>query len=153
LSVETLPLTDLGSAAAAVVEKKKPRIIRHEDGVYFGLSDEAYFADDALGYTDHKRLLLSGAEYWYYSLRNPHRPEDDETRARRNGHAFHTCILFGLEEFKRRYVCELSRDDYPDALVTVDDIKRELRKIGASVSGTKSDLIARLKGLSTRFTI
>lgn len=153
MSVSTLPVTDLGSAAAAVVEKAKPRIIRHPDGVYFGLSEESYFADDALGSTDLKRLLLSGAEYWYYSLHNPHRPEDEETRARRNGHAFHTCILFGQEEFERQYVCELSKEDFPDALVTIDDLKRELRKIGGGVSGTKAELIARLNGMSSRFQV
>jgi PDDEXK-like domain of unknown function (DUF3799) len=153
LSIETLPLTALGAAAAAVVEKAKPKIIRHPDGVYFGLSEEAYFADDALGSTDLKRLLLSGAEYWFYSLHNPHRPEDDETRARRNGHAVHTCILFGREAFDEQYVCELLKEDYPDALVTADDIKRELRKIGGAVSGAKADLIARLKGMSSKFVI
>jgi hypothetical protein len=119
-------------------------IIRHEDGVYFGLSETSYFSDDALGSTDIKRLLLSGAEYWYHSLRNPHRPNED-TRARRNGRAIHTCILFGRETFDKQYTCELSKDDYPDALVTVDDIKRELRAVGCTVSGSKNELTARLR--------
>jgi hypothetical protein len=120
------------------------RTIRHEDGTYFNLSESSYYADDALGSSDLKRLTISGADYWYYSLLNPERP-DDETRARRNGTALHCCVLFGSDEFHRRYICEVSKADYPEALVTVDDIKRELRANGGTVSGSKGELTARLR--------
>lgn len=128
-------------------------IIRHEPGIYFNLPDDEYFADDALGYSDLKRLLISGADYWYSSSRNPKRPDDEDTKARLNGHALHTCILFGREAFDQGYDCAIDKADFPDALITADDLKSALRMIGLSPSGTKPELIARLKNSSTRFTI
>lgn len=153
MSLETFPLTTLGAAAETVVQRVKPKqIIRHEPGLYFGLPEEAYFADDALGSTDLKRLLISPADFWDGSLWNPCR-EDAATRYKTRGTALHTHILIGEEAFHQRYARALDKDDHPDALITADDLKRALREIGGAVSGTKDVLIERLTNLSTRFKI
>ena len=34
-----------------------------EDGIYFGLPEEQYHDDPALGYTDHKALLVNAVQW------------------------------------------------------------------------------------------
>lgn len=152
MTIETLPLTSLGAAAAAVVEQAKPRIIHHEPGVYFGLPDDDYFRDPALGSTDIKRLLISPADYWGESLYNPQR-EQETSRYLERGHGIHAHVLFGPEFFARHYERKLQRKDFPNALATIEDLRGALRKIEMAVSGKKEELIARVKSSSTRFQI
>lgn len=164
MTIKTLPLTDLGSAAAAVVENlpvtppsltsvvEAARIVKHEPGVYFGLPDAEYFKDPALGSTDIKRLIISPADYWGGSLYNPHR-EQESSRYLDRGHGIHAYVLFGHEFFERHYERQIQKSDFPDALVTIDDLRRALRQIEMAVSGKKEELIARIKSSSTRFQI
>jgi hypothetical protein len=154
MSLETLPLTTLGAAAAAAIEGLKPRreIIQHEPGVYLDMPDEEYHADDALGSTDIRHLVISGSDYWWRSKYNPFR-DKEETKAQRNGHALHHRVLFGEAEFHRRYARKLVRDEHPDALVTADDLKRALSSIGGDTKGLKAELAARLLNMSTRFRV
>jgi len=74
------------------------------DGIYFGLSDEAYHADLALGSTGLKKLLSSPPDYWWQSPMNPlHEPEESDTPSKRFGKALHRCVLEGQHLFVSEY--------------------------------------------------
>ena len=62
-------------------------------GVYLGIPNDTYHADVAVSSTGIKRLLKSTYKYWWYTPMNPKRPEDEETKATKFGHAYHTLIL------------------------------------------------------------
>lgn len=74
-----------------------------ETGIYFGMTDDRYHADPALGSTDLRRLLRSAPDFWWHSKFNPMRPVDTETPAKIFGHAVHTCVLEGREKFEAKY--------------------------------------------------
>lgn len=148
----TAPLTSLGAAAAAAIQHVKPRIIKHEPGVYFGLPDDDYFRDPALGSTDIKKLLISPADYWCESLYNERR-NPKATRYLDRGHGIHAMVLFGEAYFDKSFARKIQRDDYPDALVTMADMKAALKAVGLSTSGKKEDLAARLRENAPRFVL
>jgi len=131
---------------------KRREIIRHDPGVYVGLSDEAHHADDALGSTDIRHLCISGSDYWWRSKYNPLRDEE-ETKAQTNGHALHHRVLFGEEEFLRRYLRKPVKAEHPGVLSTADEIKGALKMLGLSTSGLKPELTQRLLRSSTRFNV
>jgi hypothetical protein len=90
--------------AAAVMENiaQKKRVI--EPGVYFGMQEEVYHADPALGSGDMKRLSYSPADYWFNSPLNPMKePEDKVKPAFVFGRAVHVNVLEGREKFERMY--------------------------------------------------
>jgi hypothetical protein len=128
------------------------KVRHHEPGVYIGLPDESYFQDPALGSSDIKRLLVSAPDYWDGSLYNPKR-QPDGSRYLDRGHGLHALLLMGETFFRDRYVRRIQKEDYPAALITMDDLKKALRDVGGAVSGRKEELIARLKEFSTRYTI
>lgn len=80
-----------------------------EDGVYFGLGEDEYHGDPALGSTDIRKLLRSAPDYWWSSPLNPLRPADDPTPARTFGRAVHKFVLEGKAAFDRIY----SPTDHP----------------------------------------
>jgi hypothetical protein len=105
----------------------------HEDGVYFGLDEQAYRDDPALGYTDHKKLVVNPARWQFERLRElrtdlglPPPPEDDANKAKRSMKAFGTAldilVLDGKDAFERRY-CEAL--DPPDDMPGTCDQLRE----------------------------
>jgi len=103
VTISTLPLTDLGSAAAAVVDKlAQDREQVFQDGVYFGLPEDAYHADPALGSTSLKQLATNPCAFWFDSPLNPNR-EDKDTPSKFFGTAMHKCVLEGREAFEARY--------------------------------------------------
>ena len=62
-----------------------------------------------------------------------------------NGKAYHKRILEGREAFDSCYAEELDKAEYPNALVTTDDLKARLKQIGQPVGGNKPTLIERLQ--------
>jgi hypothetical protein len=104
MSIETLPLTDLGSAAAKMVEMlAESRQVIHAPGIYFGLDESEYHRDPALGSTNKKALLGDPSAYWWNSPLNPTREEREETPAQIRGHAVHKFVLEGRGAFERAY--------------------------------------------------
>lgn len=77
--------------------------VEHAPGVYFGLADDVYHADAALGSTDIKTLAFSPADYWFRSPLNPDREENDSTPAQIFGSAVHKLVLEGRQAFEGRY--------------------------------------------------
>jgi hypothetical protein len=73
-----------------------------EDGVYFGLPEDAYHADPALGSTSLKKLASNPCAFWYESPFNPGK-KDTDTPSKFFGRAMHTCVLEGRAKFESSY--------------------------------------------------
>jgi hypothetical protein len=74
-------------------------------GIYFGMPNEAYHADPALGSTNLRKLANNPSDYWYESPLNPHRDIEKVTPARVRGAAMHTLVLEGEPAFDKLYLC------------------------------------------------
>jgi len=112
-------------------------------GVYFDMPDTEYHKVPALSNSGIKNLLISPMDFWARSWMNP-RYEHPETSAMTLGTAYHKRILEGKKAFDDIYMPDISADDYPDALRTVEEIKIELKKHGLKTTGKKSELTIRL---------
>jgi ABC-type transporter lipoprotein component MlaA len=101
-------------------------------GIHFGLNEDLYHADPALGSTD-LRSLRRGAKLQI------------ETKATIVGTAMHVCVLEGIEKFRRLYVRR--PDDKEDATssdksATTRAANAAAAKVGRiSLHGTEYDLI------------
>lgn len=82
-------------------EKAAPKI--HADGIYFGLDEDIYHADPAIGSSSMKALEQTPEDYWYYSPHNPSRPKDVPTASQLFGKAVHKFVLEGREAFDACY--------------------------------------------------
>ncbi|AEP08924.1 hypothetical protein MICA_587 [Micavibrio aeruginosavorus ARL-13] len=125
---------------------KAPQIdtgMLHEPGIYFGMPDDEYHAIPAFSTSGTKELLVSPMDFWTQSWMNPQRVDKD-TQAKIEGRAYHARILEGKEVFFLRYVESFDESLHPNALDTVDDIKKELKSLGQKVTGKKDELIERL---------
>ena len=103
MSIETLPLTSIGDAAAAVVENIKPKREPFAPGIYFGLEEACYHADAAIGSTGMKKLADNPPAYWWDSPHNTMREDDTDTPARLFGRAVHKFVLEGRAAFEDAY--------------------------------------------------
>jgi hypothetical protein len=97
------------------------------DGLYFGLDEERYHADPALGSTDVKRLRTSGPDYWWFSALNPNRPPHEAKPHQTFGRAVHKLVLEGVEPFTRVYQ---RADDGAEVLRTAEDLAGWLKAHG-----------------------
>ncbi|HEY8066574.1 MAG TPA: PD-(D/E)XK nuclease-like domain-containing protein [Methylosinus sp.] len=109
MTIETFQTTTLGAAAAAVVEGLTPKREPFAPGIYFGLDEEVYHADEALGSTDMRLLARNAREFWWKSKFNPIRDDEDEEETAQSketkivGRAMHAAVLEGHEALKDRY--------------------------------------------------
>jgi hypothetical protein len=103
MTIATFGTTTLGSAAQAVVEGLAPKREPFAPGIYFGLDEDTYHADTALGSTSMKKLAESPPDYWFSSPHNTLRREDSDTPSRIFGRAVHKFVLEGREAFERAY--------------------------------------------------
>lgn len=117
-----------------------------KEGVVFGMAESDYLAVPALSNTGIRNLLVSPLDFWARSWMCPDR-EDERSDEMILGRAYHARILEGRNAFLARYAPMLDKADFPDALVTVEDIKAALATFGAKVGGKKDELIDRLLGL------
>src|SRR5215831_8951386 len=131
----------LNSPQVASEPSLKPR----EPGVYFGLPSADYHADPSLGSSDLKRLLQAPAVYWWHSHMNPERPPSPDSAAKQKGRALHKLVLEGEEAFAAAFATEPQPEAHPGCLVTLDDLKAKCRELGEAVSGTKAELVKRIK--------
>lgn len=118
----------------------------HEDGVYLGLAPEPYQADDALGSDALKTVAHSPPQWWWKSEHNkiePPAPAQKQAHFRL-GTAVHVCLLEGIDVYDACYGLLPTKEQYPEALVTVDDLKDECRDRRMTVSGSKEELSKRL---------
>jgi hypothetical protein len=105
------------------------------DGVYIGLPEEVYFAQDALGSSDLQRLHFEREGWWWSSRNNPDRKRE-ETEALTFGAALHALLLEGLGAYETRFAVEPSKSDYPGLLVSTDELKQALLDEGFDLKGT-----------------
>lgn len=121
----------------------------HADGIYFGLPEDVYHADPALGSTDLKNLLYDPAVYWHESPHNPNRDRSDDTKWKRVGSAVHKYVLEGPEAFGRLYAAE------PDAsaLRTREDMAAWLSIRGVTIkpSARKPELVDAVKRTAAEY--
>lgn len=107
-------------------------------GIAKGLSHEEHIA--ALGYLSSSGLgplLRSPAHYHAYLAR-----ERKSTKAQNIGTAGHSIIL---EKAIDRIAVAPSPEDYPNALKTGDELKARCKQLDLPVSGTKAELVARIR--------
>lgn len=118
-----------------------------DDGIYFGLGEATYHAQNRLSTSGIKNLLVSPMNFWAPSWLNPNRRTDDDESPEWaiKGHAYHCRICEGKAAFNQRYVCEIAPADFPGALVKQDQLKAECKRLGLPVSGTKEALSDRLR--------
>lgn len=112
-----------------------------EPGIYFGMPDDVYHSIHACSATGIKNLSVSSMDYWASSLLNPEREDDTESFARTLGHAYHCRICEGAKEYILRYAPSLEKDDYPDLIVTVADIRKAIDDAGGKPKGTAKDAL------------
>jgi hypothetical protein len=92
----------------------KNRIEPLADGIYLGLSSDAYHADSALGSSNIRDLLKGANVYWHRSPLNPKQKkqiEEDSTKATVYGTAMHCYLLESAATFKEVYVRRPDDDD------------------------------------------
>jgi hypothetical protein len=118
--------------------------IYHEPGIYFGMPEDEYHADWSIGSTDLLRLLVSPVDYYWFSRANPHRRPDRDTPAMLYGKAIHKCVLEGREAFDKLYACK-GPPPREGALITQDDLRKRCEFLGLAKSGTKPQLIERIR--------
>lgn len=111
----------------------------HQPGIYFGLDDDSYHADEALGSTALKEIAIDPVDWQYERLHGT----DEETPYLIFGSALHARALEGRTAFERKFYCEAQKADHPGALVTADHLRSFIRERGGKLSGTKPELIAR----------
>lgn len=104
---------------------------RHAPGIYFGLDEDVYHADPALGSTDLKRLLTSPPDYWWNSWMNPAKPEESDKAHLVFGRAVHKMVLEGEAAFSAAY---RRAPDPATCLVTDDDCVRWISENGAKIA-------------------
>lgn len=115
----------------------------HTPGIYFGMPEAEYHSVLALSKSGIKNMQVSALDFW---VRSPLNPDFERVTsdAMENGTAYHKRIVEGPAAFRLAYAPALDREDYPDALVTAEDIRDELRARGMKVGGNKATLIERL---------
>lgn len=122
-------------------------------GIYFGMSEDDYFAIPALSASGIKNIRMSPLDFWARARwLNPGYEDDNEevdSFVRILGKAYHKRILEGREAFLNCYAPTFDSSAHKGALEGADDIKEALRRHkeqGANVrlSGKKADMIANL---------
>jgi hypothetical protein len=108
-------------------------------GIHAGIPNAAYHGGPGISKSGLDLIHRSPMHYWH-AVNSAN--DNDPTTAQRIGTAFHALVL-EPDEFAAGYVLPF---DAPDgALVTSDDIKERLKSHGLKVSGTKPELISRLR--------
>lgn len=113
-------------------------------GVYADISNDAYHGGEGVS-NSMLSVLREKSPMHLKALRdvaNDNRPAP--TPAQRIGTAFHMLVL-EPELFDESYVLPMVLPE--DALSTIDDLKAALKEAGEKVSGTKPELIERLKAV------
>lgn len=115
-----------------------------EPGIYFDLPESDYHADPAFSASGCKDMLVSPLTYWINSALNPDR-NDNGSDPKDRGKAFHRRILEGRETFYQHYAILPDQADYPNALVSADDLKARCAELDLKKGGSKKDLAERIR--------
>lgn len=113
-----------------------------EPGVYFNMPFDQYLDIRALNSGGIKRLGISETDYCQNSWMNVWGDieEDDDTKAKRDGRAYHKRILEGHAAFYDAYAPAFSLEDTSDVLMTNKDMEQYLSRLGVKgYSGKKTE--------------
>lgn len=135
---------DTPSAATSVPTVPLPARNLLAPGVYFGLAEDIYHADPAIGSGDMRRLVNGAPQYWWQSHLNPDRAPVSSD-AMLWGRAFHKLVLEGTTAFAETFAVEPVAADIPGVLVSQDDLKAYCKLLKVPVSGTKAELAERIR--------
>ena len=116
--------------------------IRFEPGIYFGVPDASYFADESLGSTAQKELVLDPIEFQHARL---YPGEEKESMALKWGHAIHCRALEGRLSLAERFAIAPAVTDYKGALVTMDDLRRHCKLLSLKPGKTKADAVTAIR--------
>lgn len=111
----------------------------HDPGVYFGMPEAEYHADESLSFHGCKDLRVGPLNYWRQSNMNPEREPDEPTPAMELGTAFHKRILEGRSAFEHVYAPRLELRDYPQALDGMTALREHGHTLG--VKGASIDVL------------
>jgi hypothetical protein len=112
------------------------------DGIYFGLPEDEYHADPAIGSSTLANMLVSPLTAWAQSNMNPEREERD-TAAQALGSAFHRRLL-EPDRYAVEYATLPDKDDYPEAIDGGKDLQAKCAELGVAKNGTIADMCARI---------
>jgi hypothetical protein len=116
----------------------------NEPGIYLNLPDPDYRAIPALSNSGAGNLLVSPLTYWHRHI-NPLAPKKADTEFTIFGGAVH-CELLTPNQFGDHYATALRKDDYPSALVTMEDLKTYCEENGLKKTASrKEDIVERIK--------
>jgi hypothetical protein len=104
--------------------------------VYLHLPFEEYVEQDALGGTDKARLWLRREGWWWASPHNPYRGVRKSSPEQAFGTALHAMLLEGPHAYETRFCIKPEPADFPDALTSIEDVKKALREEKVHVSPT-----------------
>ena len=115
-----------------------------QEGVFFGMKAADYHLIPALSSSGIKWLSVSAEDFWARTPWLNPLAESVSTSALSAGKAYHARIVEGPVAFASRFCAQLDKADYPDALVTADDMRNALREAGLKTGGNKDELTDRL---------
>jgi hypothetical protein len=100
-----------------------------------------YHSTLALSNSGMRKLAVSPYRYWFEEI-NPDRQPCEPTPEQKFGTALHCLVLEGEKVFHQRYARMVDESDYPDCLITIDDLRCWLRDKGFTPKGTrKAELV------------
>ena len=106
---------------------EQPEIEQLPDGIYINLDEDHYHAQRRLSSSGISAMMCSEADFWVKSWMNSER-NDDPTDAQLLGRAFHAARL-EPDTFEEKYIRQIDKDDFPDALVTDADVRAQIKEI------------------------
>jgi hypothetical protein len=98
------------------------------DGIYFDLPENTYHALPRLSSSGIANMMISPGTFWAKSWLNPDLESEDKS-FQQIGRAYH-CARFEPDRLRDRFVPELKKEDFPDALLTDAEIKNALKDAG-----------------------
>lgn len=116
----------------------------YEEGIYFDMPEEEYFAIPYFSRSGAEKLLFSQEQYWADSPMNPDHKPMQATPAMELGKAIH-CQLLEPERFSELYAKRPALSDFAHMVIlrTSEEIKSFLASVGEKKTGKKDELIAR----------
>lgn len=113
---------------------------------------EEYSAHPGLSYSGMKDLAVSPLRYWHKWI-NPERQPEEPTPEMKLGTALH-CAVLERNTFEDRYCSEVVVSDYPECLITMDDMRSWMLDRGVTPKGKhKADLISQVQTIDPGMAI
>lgn len=135
-------MNDLTETQRALLTPEQIARFYPEPGVYFNMPFDHYLDIRALNSGGIKDLMISETNYCQNSWMNiwGDLEEDDDTKAKRDGRAYHKRILEGHAAFYDAYAPAFVLEDSSDVMMTNKDMEDYLKRLGVKgYSGKKSE--------------